>query len=81
MKVQLDGENLKWLLKLLADWRNQVVTIDKSFAFLHESRQRVGKRRMADAYLGWLIANYNHLSSTLVFVPLNLAKEEEDKGK
>ncbi|KAJ4337423.1 hypothetical protein N0V87_004746 [Didymella glomerata] len=81
VKVQLEGEDLNWLLKLLPDWRNQVVTIDKSFASLHESGQRVDKGRIADAYLGWLITNYNRLPSTLIFIPPNLAKEEEDKGK
>ncbi|KAJ4401423.1 hypothetical protein N0V91_007972 [Didymella pomorum] len=81
VKVQLEGEDLKWLLKLLPDWRNQVITIDKSFASLHESGQRVDKGRIADAYLGWLITNYNRLPSTLVLIPPNLAKEEEDKGK
>lgn len=81
VKVQLEGEDLNWLLKLLPEWRNQVITIDRAFAHLHDDAQRVDKGRVADAYLGWLITNYNNLASTIVFVPPNLEKQEKDKAK
>ena len=81
VKVQLEGEDLNWLLKLLPEWRNQVITIDKSFASLHEGGFRVDKGRIADAYLSWIISNYNNLAETIVFLPPNLQKQEADKGK
>lgn len=81
VKVQLEGEDLNWLLKLLPEWRNQLITIDRAFAHLHDDAQRIDKGRVADAYLGWLITNYNNLASTIVFVPPNLEKQEENKAK
>ena len=80
VKVQLEGEDLNWLLKLLPEWRNQVITIDKAFAHLHDSAQRVDKGRIADAYLTWIITNYNNLAETIVFVPPGLQKQEVDKA-
>ncbi|KAF1926125.1 uncharacterized protein M421DRAFT_225282 [Didymella exigua CBS 183.55] len=81
VKVQLEGEDLNWLLKLLPQWRNQVITIDKSFVYLHASGQRADKGRIADAYLGWLITNYNNLAETIVFVPTNPSKDTQDISK
>ncbi|KAL1597449.1 hypothetical protein SLS59_007479 [Nothophoma quercina] len=80
VKVQLEAEDLNWLLKLLPEWRNQVITIDKAFAHLHDSAQRVDKGRIADAYLTWIITNYNNLAETVVFVPPGLQKQEVDKA-
>ena len=81
VKVQLEGEDLDWLLKLLPKWRNQIITVDKSFASLHEGAMKVDKGRIADAYLTWIITNYDNLAETIVFVPPGLQKQEVDKGK
>ncbi|KAH6639779.1 hypothetical protein C7974DRAFT_389193 [Boeremia exigua] len=79
VKAQLKGEDLNWLLKLRPEWRNQVITIDASFAHLHAGAQRVDKGRIADAYLRWLITNYDYLSEVIVFVPPGLQDQEADK--
>lgn len=80
VKVQLEGEDLNWLLKLLPGWRNRVITIDSAFAHLHTSSQRVDKGRIADAYLSWIISNYNNLPATIAFVPPSLHTQESDKS-
>lgn len=79
VKVQLDGEDLNWLVKLLPNWRNQVITIDKSFAALHTDARRADRGRTADAYLRWIITNYNNLGETMLFVPPSLEPEATDK--
>ncbi|KAJ4378275.1 hypothetical protein N0V86_005975 [Didymella sp. IMI 355093] len=81
VKVQLAGEDLNWLLKLLPEWRNQVITIPASFASLYAHKQRVDKGRIASAYLEWLITNYANLARTLVFVPPNLSQEKRDVAR
>jgi hypothetical protein len=79
VKTQLEGEDLNWLLKLLPEWRNQIITIDKKFAHLHDGAQRVDKGRIANAYLTWLIENYNNLAETIIFVPPALEQQQLDK--
>lgn len=81
VKVQLPGEDLNWLLKLLPDWHNQVITLDASFARLHAGAQRVDRGRVAAAYLEWIITHYEQLSETIVFVSPGLEKQAEDADK
>ncbi|KZM25116.1 uncharacterized protein EKO05_0007255 [Ascochyta rabiei] len=81
VKVQLPGEDLSWLLKLLPEWRNQVITLDLKFARLHDGAQRVDSGRIADAYLSWIVTNYANLAETMVFVAPALAQQEADAMK
>lgn len=81
VKVQIPGEDLNWLLKLLPTWRNQVITLDASFARLHAGAQRVDAGRVAAAYLDWLITNYDALSPTMVFVGPGLEKQADDAAR
>ena len=76
VKVQLPGEDLTWLLKLLPDWRNQVITLDDAFARLHVGAQRVDRGRIAAAYLEWIITHYASLSETMVFVGPGLEQQK-----
>ena len=81
VKAQLPGEDLTWLLKLLPSWRNQVITLDGSFARLHAGAQRVDRGRTAAAYLEWLITHYDALGEVMVFVSPGLEQQAADKEK
>lgn len=78
VKVQLEGEDLNWLVHLLPEWHNQIITIDTSFAHLHAGAARVDKGRIAAAYLSWLITNYANLAETIVFVPPHADPQHAD---
>ncbi|KAJ4994220.1 hypothetical protein SVAN01_00049 [Stagonosporopsis vannaccii] len=77
VKTQIPGEDLRWLLPLRPEWRNQVISLDAAFAKLHQGAGRVDKGRIVDAYLSWIIMNYENLASTVVFVPPGPAGQEE----
>jgi hypothetical protein len=87
VKVQLEGEeDLSWLLDLLPTWRNQVITIEKRFTRLsaggEEGRRVADRGRVVDAYLRWIVENYENLGGMMVFVPPGMgnAKEKELEG-
>lgn len=79
VKTQIPGEDLRWLLPLRPAWRNQVISLDEAFAHLHAGGKRVDKGRVVDAYLSWIITNYENLAPTIVFVPPGPAGPEEAK--
>lgn len=77
VKTQIPGEDLNWLLELRPAWRNQVITLDAAFAHLHAGAKRVDKGRVVDAYLAWIITNYENLASIVVFVPPGVGSQDE----
>ena len=69
IKSRLENEDLSWLDRLPQIWKKSIITIDNDFARLHENAARVDRGRVADAYLRWIIENYNKLPETMVFLP------------
>ncbi|CAO2658699.1 Nn.00g064220.m01.CDS01 [Neocucurbitaria sp. VM-36] len=69
VKIKLEDEDPSWIDSLFPTWRKDIVTIGQGFSKLHEGGHRVDKGRIANAYLTWIIENYNNLPNTMVFLP------------
>ncbi|KAH7401635.1 hypothetical protein BKA66DRAFT_451099 [Pyrenochaeta sp. MPI-SDFR-AT-0127] len=69
LKVKLENEDASWIDSLFPAWRKDIITIWQGFSKLHEDEKRVDKGRVADAYLRWIIENYDNLPETVLFLP------------
>lgn len=69
VKVKLEDEDAAWIDSLFPTWRKELITIRKEFSKLHEGGNRVDKGRIANAYLIWIVENYNNLPGTIIFLP------------
>ncbi|OAL48675.1 hypothetical protein IQ07DRAFT_588782 [Pyrenochaeta sp. DS3sAY3a] len=69
VKVALENEDASWIDSLFPTWRKDVITINHAFSNLHEGGRRVDKGRIANAYLAWIIENFNNLPEIAVFLP------------
>jgi hypothetical protein len=69
LKVTLETEDLAWIQHLEPLWHINIISIEQIYANLHPDGQRPDKGRIADAYLRWLIENYNTLPEIIVFLP------------
>ncbi|KAF2739334.1 hypothetical protein EJ04DRAFT_411075, partial [Polyplosphaeria fusca] len=58
----------EWLAKDLQQWNSTVYSVDHSFTQLHLAGQKIDKGRIANAYLTYLVENYNNLPEVVVFV-------------
>ncbi|MCJ1479089.1 hypothetical protein MMC13_007773 [Lambiella insularis] len=63
--AKLDQENTSWVSAELSDWQNAIYTVDNPKALLHLD---TNKGREANAYLTYLVQNYESLPDTIVFL-------------
>lgn len=71
VKVRLKDEDVSWIDSLFPTWQKELITIAKAFSKLHKDGTTVDKGRIANAYLTYLIENYNNLPETIIFLPPN----------
>jgi hypothetical protein len=69
VKVKLENEDTSWIQKLEPTWQTKVISIKSMYAHLHPDAHRPDKGRIANAYLTWIVENYNNLPEILVFLP------------
>jgi len=69
VKVKLDTEDASWTQKLEPSWQHNIITVEAMYSHAHPKAHRPDKGRVANAYLMWIIENYNNLPETLVFIP------------
>jgi hypothetical protein len=80
VQVELEGEDTSWLQKLEPTWQNEVVTIKGMYSNLHPEGKRPDRGRIANAYLTWIIENYNHLPGTIIFIAPKNSNEHHDRN-
>ncbi|KAH7084947.1 hypothetical protein BKA63DRAFT_528809 [Paraphoma chrysanthemicola] len=68
VKVKLENEDTTWLQKLEPTWRNEIIDIKSMYSHAHPKAHRPDKGRVANAYLTWIIENYNNLPEIIVFL-------------
>jgi hypothetical protein len=69
VKVKLEDEDAAWIQQIEPAWQKDVITIDSMYSQAHPEAHRADKGRIANAYLVWIVENYNNLPETLAFVP------------
>jgi hypothetical protein len=69
IKVKLEGQDAAWLQELGPTWQHEYITIDPMYTHVHPEAHRADKGRITNAYLTWIIENYNNLHETMVFMP------------
>jgi hypothetical protein len=69
IKVKIQDEDTAWVSQLEPAWQIEIITIDPMYTHIHPSAHRPDKGRITEAYLTWIIENYNNLPETLVFIP------------
>jgi hypothetical protein len=69
IKVKLEGQDTAWLKELGPTWQHEYITIDPMYTHAHPEAHRPDKGRITNAYLTWIIENYNNLHETMVFMP------------
>lgn len=69
VKTKLEDEDTKWLEQYEPAWQHDLITIKSMYPHAHPDAHRPDKGRIADAYLRWIIENYNNLPETLLFLP------------
>jgi hypothetical protein len=62
---RLSSEDTSWVADELTDWRNAIYTVDDKNAEFHT---KTNKGREANAYLTYLVTNYDSLPSVIVFL-------------
>ncbi|KAF2833634.1 hypothetical protein CC86DRAFT_12572 [Ophiobolus disseminans] len=77
IKVKLENEDASWISKLEPTWPSEIISIKPMYSNAHPKAHRPDKGRVANAYLAWIIENYNNLPETLVFLPPSDAFGEE----
>jgi hypothetical protein len=77
IKVKLEGEDTSWLPKLEPNWKHEIISIEPMYSNAHPKAHRPDKGRVANAYLAWIIENYNDLPETAVFLPPSDPFQEE----
>lgn len=80
VQVELEGVDTSWLQRLEPTWQHEVVTIKTFYANAHPEGKRPDKGRIANAYLTWIIENYNHLPETIVFTAPKDSNEHKDRN-
>jgi hypothetical protein len=60
---RLSSEDTSWVADELTDWRNAIYTVDDKNAEFHT---KTNKGREANAYLTYLVTNYDSLPSVIV---------------
>ncbi len=66
VKVRLEHEDDSWLDSIA--WRKEYLTLSSDSSNMYAGGKSVDKGRIADAYLRWIIENYNNLPETIVFL-------------
>ncbi|OAK95840.1 hypothetical protein IQ06DRAFT_257830 [Phaeosphaeriaceae sp. SRC1lsM3a] len=69
VKARLEDEDTTWLRQYEPRWQHDLIAIKSMYPHAHPEAHRPDKGRIADAYLRWIIENYNNLPETLVFLP------------
>ncbi|KAH7389567.1 hypothetical protein DE146DRAFT_619828 [Phaeosphaeria sp. MPI-PUGE-AT-0046c] len=69
VKIKLEDEDTTWLRQHEPVWQHDLVEIKSMYPHAHPEAHRPDKGRITDAYLRWIIVNYNNLPETLVFLP------------
>lgn len=66
VKVRLEHEDDSWLDSFA--WREEYLTLSSDASNMYAGGKSVDKGRIAEAYLRWIIENYNNLPETIVFL-------------
>ncbi|KAF2118603.1 hypothetical protein BDV96DRAFT_570255 [Lophiotrema nucula] len=66
--AQTEDGDTSWVSKSLPGWEPRIMGVNPDFAKLHPGAKKYNKGRIADAYLRYLVENYNNLPTTLVFL-------------
>ncbi|OQO00699.1 hypothetical protein B0A48_13189 [Cryoendolithus antarcticus] len=62
---RLQREDTDWVGQFLPEWQNAIYTVDNTSHALHT---QINKGREANAYLSYIIENYDKLPATIAFV-------------